>query len=129
MNNKVKIGILLIAVILFSMPEAMAYSSYLTDPGQFEARYPAASGSKLDQCVLCHINPSGGGPKNPYGNAFGQVHSYSAIENADSDGDGFTNIAEITAIKFPGDAATIQFLLLHQLQHLHQPLRQERRLF
>ena len=33
-----------------------------------------------------------------------QAASYSAIENSDSDGDGFTNIVEIRALTFPGNA-------------------------
>jgi len=43
--------------------------------------------------------------RNSYGNAYGQAgHSFSAIANLDSDGDGFINDVEIAALTFPGDA-------------------------
>ncbi|HEY5998103.1 MAG TPA: hypothetical protein VI078_02225 [bacterium] len=88
------------ALLLRALP-ASASGGYLT---QFEGTYPAAKGSRIDTCTLCHTGvPS---PRNAYGAAFAAAgHSFTAINGADSDGDGFTNLAEITALTFPGDAA------------------------
>ncbi len=68
--------------------------------GQFNSRY-GTSGTVLDTCSVCHSSvPS----LNPYGK---DLHSagdnFAAIENMDSDGDGWTNIQEIKALTFPGD--------------------------
>ena len=69
----------------------------------FEAAYPAAVGSRIDACTLCHTSPP---TRNSYGAAFKSAgHNFQAVEAADSDGDGFTNLAEITALTFPGNAA------------------------
>src|SRR3989304_983875 len=78
----------LIAGLAITGP-ALAKSTYM---GTFETAYPAAVGSKLDSCTVCHTAvPS----RNSYGTAFANAnHSYTAIASADSDGDGFTNAAE-----------------------------------
>ena len=78
---------------------ANAVSGYLTD---FEAQYPAAVGSRIDTCNLCHTSSI---PQlNPYGVAFqGSGHEFAPIESEDSDGDGASNLAEIMALTFPGD--------------------------
>ncbi len=78
--------------------QAHAVSSYLTS---FNSQY-GTSGTALDTCNVCHTSPPS---RNSYGAAFASNgHSFTAIANLDSDGDGFTNIAEITARTFPGDA-------------------------
>lgn len=74
----------------------------------FNSTYGAAAAT-LGQCVLCH--PVGGGNNAGNQNNFSRDfasngYSFAAIENLDSDGDGFTNIQEITALTFPGDAAS-----------------------
>ena len=77
---------------------ANAISSYLT---AFETQYPAAVGSRIDTCNVCHTSPPA---LNPYGTAYqGAGHEFAPIESADSDGDGFSNLAEIMALTFPGD--------------------------
>lgn len=63
----------------------------------------------LNTCAICH--PAGGGNNGGNVNAFADGfsannNSYAAIENLDSDGDGFTNIQEINARTFPGNAAS-----------------------
>jgi len=80
---------------------ANANSTYLA---AFEAQYPAAVGSRIDSCNLCHTSSI---PQlNPYGTAFqGAGHVFAPIESLDSDGDGASNLAEIMALTFPGDAA------------------------
>lgn len=69
----------------------------------FVTAYPTAEGSKLTACRLCHSSA-------PELNAFGAEyeehgHSFQAIELLDSDGDGWSNLTEITAKTWPGDAA------------------------
>jgi hypothetical protein len=82
---------------------AHAYSSYLSS---FDSTY-GTSGTVLDTCGLCHIDPAGGGTRNSYGNAYSaNGHNFKTIEPLDSDGDGFTNITEINARTFPGDATS-----------------------
>ncbi|MBI5684477.1 MAG: choice-of-anchor D domain-containing protein [Verrucomicrobia bacterium] len=92
-------------------PSAYALSSMLNT---FNTRY-GTSGTKLNSCGLCHIsatNPSFA--FNAYGNdmenqianvGLGTAAALAAIESLDSDGDGFTNLAEITARSFPYDPA------------------------
>jgi hypothetical protein len=68
---------------------------------KFKATYPA-SASKTN-CLTCHANNS-----TMERNAYGQDlehngNDFKAIEGFDSDADGATNIAEITAGTLPGD--------------------------
>ncbi|HEU4364784.1 MAG TPA: hypothetical protein VFT13_04895 [Candidatus Krumholzibacteria bacterium] len=97
--------------------------------------YPSAAGSALDSlpsndshCGVCHYNFNGGGAVNAYAEDVhvavhsGQFATYEAairsVEFLDSDGDGFTNIVEVTDITsftntptFPGLAAGSEGLL------------------
>jgi hypothetical protein len=82
---------------------AHAYSSYLNS---FNSTY-GTSATVLNTCGLCHIDPAGGGSRNSYGSAYSaNGHNFKTIEPLDSDGDGFTNITEINARTFPGDATS-----------------------
>jgi hypothetical protein len=98
-------GLVLLTLGVYALghpQRAAAVSSYLT---QARAQYPAIKGTTLDSCQLCH--PSGGYTLNSYAQDFANNgHSFTAIANLDSDGDGYTNIQEITALTFPGDAAS-----------------------
>ena len=69
----------------------------------FTTRYPATVGSKLVKCVTCHeVRPPA---LNAYGKDLKAAHtSLAVIEKKDSDKDGFTNLAEIKALTYPGDA-------------------------
>jgi hypothetical protein len=104
MKRKRLVTLLFVLALLITVTgTSHALSSYLTT---FNSTYPAA-GATLGQCKLCHINPGGGGTRNGYGNAFlAAGHNFKSIESADSDGDTFTNIAEITALTWPGDATS-----------------------
>lgn len=94
---------LLVAFLTFGrLGNALANSN---DLGNFTTQYPATVGTRIDTCVLCHtasipnLNPYGAAYKANGRNSAALV----AIQNLDSDGDGFTNLQEITALTFPGD--------------------------
>jgi len=102
-SNRLRIA-LGAGLLLGFLPAVYALSSYLTT---FVNTYPATQPTPLNSCVLCHINPAGGGTRNAYGEAFRTAgHSFSTIESLDSDGDGYTNIQEISAGTFPGDSTS-----------------------
>jgi len=95
MNYKLIIILLVAVVVLIGAPMASAKPNFLTS---FNQHYDTA-GTRLDSCATCH----NGEAKNPYGRAYsGSGRDFAAIENLDSDGDGFTNLAEIKALNFPG---------------------------
>jgi hypothetical protein len=61
-------------------------------------------GTALDACSLCHVGETNY-RLDAYGRAFDDSRrDFAAIEDLDSDGDGFTNIEEIAALTFPGKA-------------------------
>ncbi|MGH2571099.1 MAG: hypothetical protein ACRDGR_07730, partial [bacterium] len=83
--------------------------------------YPQAQGTQLDglpsnptHCGVCHFDFDGGGPRNPYGlgiqagleGGLTNVQAILAIENADSDADGFSNFVEITDLAHFGNTPT-----------------------
>jgi hypothetical protein len=88
--------------LLTSPLSVHAVGSYLT---QFLVQYPAAGSTKLNSCVLCH--PGGNTANlNGYAKDFAAAgHKFPAIEAKDSDGDGVSNLLEITAGTWPGDAS------------------------
>jgi Bacterial Ig domain/K319L-like, PKD domain len=99
-KNWILIGVLALVMLCWGGIEAGAVSSYLNS---FTSQYPAANGTRLDVCILCH-NSSSGGSRNPYGSAYSSNgHSFTNIEGLDSDGDGVSNIDEIGALTFPGN--------------------------
>ena len=70
----------------------------------FVATYPATTGSKLNSCQLCHTAAMPA--RNSYGIDYGSHgHNFQAIEQLDSDLDGWSNLAEINAATWPGDAS------------------------
>ena len=98
-------GVIAIVMVALSVPprSVQAFSSFQTD---FASQYPGVSGSRLDSCILCHVNGPSAGPRNAYGAAYANNgHSFTAIEGMDSDGDGVSNLDEIKALTFPGDAS------------------------
>jgi hypothetical protein len=105
MSNKRNRSRILLAALIAAATLASAYamSSYLTS---FESTYPSAVGSALDSCSLCHSSMSTYA-RNAFGSDYGaNGHSFTAIANLDSDGDGFTNIQEINAQTLPGSASS-----------------------
>jgi len=72
----------------------------------FAAKYPNSTTLTTFSCNTCH-NPSSFPARNPYGAAYAAAnHNFTTIESTDSDGDGYTNLAEITAGTNPGDSAS-----------------------
>ena len=106
-------------MIAFSISAAMTaitaffYFSHITavsaNPGDdypnLLAKYPGISGTKLNSCSTCHTSaPNLNAYGSDYANGGRDVAALTAIENLDSDGDGFSNIVEISAGFFPGNA-------------------------
>ncbi|MFH1756241.1 MAG: hypothetical protein ABIA59_11135, partial [Candidatus Latescibacterota bacterium] len=68
----------------------------------------------LDQCDTCHLPGGSYSQFNPYGDdlktSFNQLGNITAalqaVEGMDSDGDGDSNIIEINALTFPGEASS-----------------------
>jgi len=98
------------AVSLVSVDDAAARNPIRRT---FFTLYPVAEGTQIDNlpsnsghCGVCHFDFDGGGPRNPYGlgvevglgNGLSNEQSILAIQNDDSDGDGFINLTEITNI-------------------------------
>ena len=94
---------------------ALATSPWARKPirNNFFDIYPVAENTQLDDlpsnsghCGICHFDFNGGGPRNPYGlgvevgrnNGLSDPDAILAIENDDSDGDGFSNLVEITDV-------------------------------
>ena len=82
----------------------------------FNSRYITSGtegGTTMGSCVTCHVQSDGKGGYNPYGldsKTAGMkndvVGALIAIESKDSDGDSFSNLDEINADTFPGDASS-----------------------
>ncbi|MBN1447545.1 MAG: T9SS type A sorting domain-containing protein [Bacteroidetes bacterium] len=89
-------------------------------------RAPQIPNGTLKSCANCHVNPGGGGTRNPFGQeieanhlsapgAAGQVQWSPALAALDSDGDGFSNGVELQDPEgswqigqpFPGDPALV----------------------
>ncbi|HEX9118410.1 MAG TPA: hypothetical protein VGA61_20255 [Anaerolineae bacterium] len=98
----VAVIVLAVLAILLQRPQAAsATSNYLASA---RAQYPSMIGTPLDSCNLCHTNAP---ELNSYGAAFQAAgHNFKAIELIDSDGDGYSNLAEIRAGTLPGDRSS-----------------------
>lgn len=85
--------------VLFSVQVSQASMAHFKE---FKAQYP--NPGKTYNCKVCHEAV----PKlNPYGQDFQKAkYDFKAIEELDSDGDGSTNIVEITKGTDPGDKAS-----------------------
>jgi len=69
-------------------------------------------GGKNFSCATCHINPRGGGTRNPFGKDYQKIgvpagdKYIPALGEMDSDGDGFTNDQEFAGGTNPSDPAS-----------------------
>ena len=109
------IALILILVAGFSLmvlsPSAEAKQKFLSG---FAQAYPAAAGTSLDSCLLCHTDPVHPGEDNlnAYGSDwedgdFGDKDFLApALVNRDSDGDGVANGQEIQQLSLPGDPSS-----------------------
>ncbi len=95
-------GSLLAMLIVIGLRPAagLAKTSFL---GDFNAEY-STGGTRIDSCSVCHV-AGNSFDRNDYGQDWkDNSKNFTAIEGIDSDGDGWTNIEEIVALTFPGDA-------------------------
>ena len=104
--------ILIISLVLggaiFLLNRVITASANTSDYALIRDTYPNIIDSRIDSCSLCHT--SSVPLLNPYGSAYAGLGrdnpaSLHMIEELDSDGDGYTNIAEIDALTFPGNAS------------------------
>ena len=95
--------LLLLAFSVFANG-AEASRGYLSS---FSTAYPSSPLTR--DCLICHTNSTASpSTRNPYGSAYGSAgHNFAAIESSDSDGDGASNIAEINAGTYPGNASSV----------------------
>jgi hypothetical protein len=110
MSKRILAALIGFGMMLGFSTYAHAVPSYATS---FKSTYPSSPLSSLSTtsgvagnlCTLCH--GTSGGSRNPYGSAYSSNgHSFTAIQNLDSDNDGFTNLVEINAGTFPGTSAS-----------------------
>ena len=91
----------LAALVVGAAGEAGARPTYFQ---VFTERYNITSSDRLYACGNCHIKWTGTGARNPFGQAVEQQlyvgksisDALAAVEPLDSDGDGFSNLDEIT---------------------------------
>jgi mono/diheme cytochrome c family protein len=105
-------AVLMVGVgFVFLTPGADAKQKFMSG---FAQAYPAAAGTPLDSCLLCHTDPVDPDEDNlnDYGEDwedgdFGDKdYLASALVNRDSDGDGVKNGQEIQQLSLPGDPAS-----------------------
>jgi IPT/TIG domain len=102
-RNIACVSVVALTLVLGFAVIASATSNALTD---FNTKYPGNSFN--NSCNICHANPYGaalkaaGGTKDRI-----SLAQFGAVEGLDSDGDGFTNLEEITEGTFPGDRDSV----------------------
>jgi len=102
----IALGALILILLLSWLAHPVPVTAAGDDLTRFITRYTSADGTKLDACALCHTsNPPA---LNPYGAAYSSngrsTGALATIEPLDSDGDSWTNLQEIQAFTFPGNA-------------------------
>lgn len=103
MSKKIIILALLVplTLTLVGMTQAATYNSLQSE---FNNKYGASS-ADIGVCEVCHGTSKS--IRNSYGQDFAKNnHDLANIESLDSDNDGFSNIEEINAKTFPGDASS-----------------------
>ena len=103
--------LLLSAGFLLLSPRVVAKQKFMS---LFAQAYPAAAGTPLDSCLLCHTNPAA--PDEDNLNRYGKDWEdgdlgdkkflAGALVRRDSDGDGIPNGEEIQQLSFPGNASS-----------------------
>ncbi len=98
----------ILTVVLLWLIHPLTVTGFSSFLDTVRLKYPAMGSTRIDNCTLCHVTIA---PLvlNPFGTAFhenGQNDAaLTAIANLDSDLDGWTNLQEITALTYPGDAS------------------------
>ena len=114
-----------IIIGLACLSSALAFPSYrLQAIKQLKLEPDKADGTMVIGCVLCHVNPEGGDPWNPFGQRlqakldgdFAKTLFAVLSELRDSDGDGYNDALEIVAKTLPGDAKSKPSETLAELQ-------------
>jgi len=100
-------SVLVFTIIVGTSTLAYAKKEYTTSFNNTYGTSGTDKGSSLGSCITCHKQIDGKGGENGYGTAYKNGgHNFVPIEPADSDGDGFSNIEEISAGFFPGDPSS-----------------------
>lgn len=102
-----KITTLVVAFVLLTVFTGIVLAQQAYNDSFF-ATYTAAKKTKLAKdCRPCHFKTDGSGERNAYGVEYendGDIDDdFEGIEKDDSDGDGYTNIDEISKGFWPGD--------------------------
>ncbi len=100
----------MLIIVMFTPGTVLANTP---DASAFSAKYSTA-GTRIDattNCQVCHTSsiPALNGYGSAYKAAGRNSGAFEAIKSFDSDGDGFTNLVEIQARTFPGNAADKPF--------------------
>jgi hypothetical protein len=96
-----RITFALLGILGMTAVTAIEAYPFTSDGVLFNEEYKT-TGTQLDNCMTCHRGKSA--KKNAYGSDYKKAgYTFEAIEESDSDGDGFSNIEEIGAGTFPGD--------------------------
>jgi hypothetical protein len=121
LNLGVLIVIALILIPLLPIEVSRAKTDFLAAA---RTQYPSILGTRLDGCNLCHSTDTVNWPaRNPFGQAYADNgFSFAAIENLDSDGDGYLNLEEINALAFPGNPADIPVSTTNLSNYLYLPI-------
>jgi len=97
-----------LGLLLTAAAPAQARPSYFQ---AMKTHFGIVDDSNLDACYVCHLRYAGTGTRNPFGYSVQQYlyagksiqESLMLVEDLDSDGDGFTNIEELTVeLTLPG---------------------------
>ena len=100
------LGVALGLTVLFTFAQGVEAKNESEFLPAFEAAYPGAVGSRIDTCTLCHNIQGTEYKRNAYARQWEEAdESFAAISNLDADGDGYTNVDEIAAHTFPGNAS------------------------
>ncbi len=113
-GKKALLSVTFMAMVMGAATLAYALSGYwssFVSTYSTTGRIPSTSPLLASRCLLCHTGYPTSSPSintlNNYGNDYANSgYDFAAVETLDSDGDGYTNIAEILAGTYPGDAAS-----------------------
>lgn len=101
-----RVRICILAIVALCCAAAHAKNEYLFAAG---LKYPDITTTSLYDCSLCHAS---GDNRNPFGQDFeASDHNFDAIENVDSDHDGFSNVTEIDRLTWPGNPLSFPFIM------------------